>query len=76
VFREVEAPHALLHQTAQSIHAALQAGNRDDAIRQATEILRIEQEVLSRLEEMSALAATRQHERRNQLLGAALTLTS
>ena len=53
VFRDVENPHALLHHTAKAIRAALQAGDRDEALRQGTEVSRIEQEFLNKLDAIS-----------------------
>ena len=60
VFREMESPHALLHQTAQAIRAALQAGDHEEALRQGTEISRIEQELLNKFEAMSAAIRQKQ----------------
>ena len=59
-FREVESPHALLHQTAQAIRAALEAGDREEAVRQGTEISRAEQEVMNKLDAMSAAIKQKQ----------------
>ena len=59
-FREVEGPHALLHQTARAIRATLQTGDRDEAIRQGTEISRVEQEFLSKLDALSAAISQKQ----------------
>lgn len=52
-FQEVESSHASLHQTAQSIRAALRTGDREEALRQGSELSRIEQEFLSKLEALS-----------------------
>jgi len=52
--REVESPHTQLHQAAQAIRAALQAGNREEAVRQGAEITRLQQEFLNRLDVMNA----------------------
>jgi hypothetical protein len=51
-FREVENPHTLLHQTAQTIRAALQAGDHEEALRQGTEFSRLEQELLDKFDAM------------------------
>ena len=45
VFREIEGPHAQVHQTARAIRAALQGGDREEALRLGSEISRNEQEV-------------------------------
>ena len=57
-FREIESPHALLHQTARAIRAALKSGDREEAVRQGTEISRWEQEFMNKLDAMGA--ATKQ----------------
>jgi len=59
-FRELEGPHALLHRTAQAIRAALQSGNQEEALRQGTEISRIEQELLNKLDSISAAIRQKQ----------------
>ena len=59
-FREVENPHAQLHQTAQNIRAALQASDHEEALRQGTEISRIEQELLNKFDAMSAAIRQKQ----------------
>ena len=61
VFREVEGPHAALHQTAQAIRASLQAGDREQALRQGTELSRLEQEVLNKLDAMIAAVGQKQN---------------
>ncbi len=60
VFQEVEAPHTLVHQTARAIRAALQAGDREEAIRQGSEIARLEQVVLAKLDGISAAIRQKQ----------------
>ncbi len=53
-FQDVESPHAALHLAARNIRAALQAGNHEEAIRQGAAISRSEQELLSKLDVLSA----------------------
>lgn len=48
-FRDLEDVHIHVHQTARTIWAALQSGNREEAIRQGTEISRLEREILDKL---------------------------
>ncbi|MBN6738991.1 CZB domain-containing protein [Acidithiobacillus sp. MC6.1] len=52
-FRELENVHIHVHQMARVICAALQSGNREEAIRQSTEISRLEQEILDKLNTLS-----------------------
>ncbi len=59
-FREIENPHILLHQTGQAIRAALHAGDHDEALRQGTEISRIEQELLTKFDAISAAIRQKQ----------------
>jgi Methyl-accepting chemotaxis protein (MCP) signalling domain len=53
-FQEVEAPLALLYQTARRLRLSLQAGDREETLRQGGEISRLEQELLSKLDALSA----------------------
>jgi len=48
-FRDLEGVHIHIHQTARAIRAALQSGNREEAIRQGTEISHLEREILDKL---------------------------
>ena len=52
-FREVNGIHAQVHQTAQEIYAALQAGQHDEAIRQGARLSALEDDVLGRLDALS-----------------------
>ncbi len=52
-FRELENVHLHVHQMARAIWAALQSGNREEGIRQSTEISRLEQEILDKLNTLS-----------------------
>ena len=53
-FQELEGPHSLLHQTARAVREALQAGDRDEALRQGMEMSRFLQEVINKLDAVSA----------------------
>jgi len=59
-FRELESPHVLLHQAAHALRAALQAGDREEAIRQGTDLTRLEQDMLNKLDAMSAAISQKQ----------------
>ena len=54
VFQDVEAPHGQLHQSARAVREALQVGDHDEALRQGVELSRLLQEVLTRLDAVSA----------------------
>ena len=54
-FQEVASPYAALHLAARGVRAALQERDRDEAMRQGAEVSRIEQEVLAKLDELSAM---------------------
>ena len=60
-FQEIESPHAALHQTARAIRAALQADDREEALRQGAELSRFEQELLSKLDALSAAISQKQN---------------
>jgi len=53
-FQSVEGPHTLLHQTARAVFEALQSGDRDEALRQGMELSRLMQELVTRLDAVSA----------------------
>jgi len=53
-FHEVEGPLASLYLAARGIRAALRAGDHEEALRHGAELSRIEQELLARLEALSA----------------------
>lgn len=53
-FQEIASPYSALHLAARGIRSALQERDRDEAVRQGAELSRIEQEVLAKLEELSA----------------------
>jgi methyl-accepting chemotaxis protein len=60
-FQEIASPYAALYLTARGIRAAMQTGDRDEALRQGSEISRVEQELLSRLDELSAAIGQKQN---------------
>ena len=53
-FQEIGSLYAALYLTAGGIRTAVQAGERDEALRQASEMSRIEQDLLNKLGELSA----------------------
>jgi len=61
VFQEIASPYAALYTNARGIRAALQAGDRDEAMRQGADISRIEQELLTKLEELSTAVSQEQN---------------
>ena len=60
-FQAIAVPYAALYQAARGIRAALQAGDRQEAARQGSEISRIEQELLARLDELSGVVRQNQN---------------
>ncbi len=60
-FQELEDTHTKLHQLAGSILAALQSGNREEAIRQGNELSRLKEEMVEKLNALSA-AISHQHD--------------
>jgi len=60
-FQEVEAPHAGLFAAARSVRAALQAGDREEALRAGGELSRNEQELLGKLESLNVAIAEKQN---------------
>jgi len=59
-FQEVEAPLASLYQAARSLRMALKGGDREDALHQGGEISRAAQELLSKLDALSAAVSEKQ----------------
>jgi len=53
-FREVAGPYAALHQGARGVHAAVEAGDREEALRQGAEMSRLELELIDKLDELVA----------------------
>lgn len=52
-FQELEGPHSSFHQAAQLIRTAVRSGDREEALRQGSELSRIEQEFLAKLDTLS-----------------------
>ena len=59
-FQEIGGPYAALYLAARGIRAAVQAGDRDEALRQASEMSRVEQDLLNKLGELSAAISQKQ----------------
>lgn len=53
-FQEIGSPHAALHLAARAIRTALQANDREEALRQGAELSRYEQELLGKLDALRA----------------------
>ncbi len=60
-FQEVGSPYAALYLSARGIRTAAQAGDRDEALRQASEMSRLEQDLLAKLGELSAAISQKQN---------------
>jgi len=60
-FQEIGNPHAALYLAARGIRTAVETGDREEALRQGSEISRVEQELLSRLDELSAAISQKQN---------------
>lgn len=60
-FQEIDGPLASLYRTAQSLRAALQAADRDEALRQGADLSRIEQEFVSKLDALGAAVSPKQN---------------
>lgn len=60
-FQEVGSPYASLYLTARGIRMAVKAGDRDEALRQGSDLSRLEQELLSKLDELSAIVGQEQN---------------
>jgi hypothetical protein len=60
-FQEIEAPLALLYQTARNLRSALKSGDREAALLQGGEISRIEQELLTKLDALGAAIIEKQN---------------
>jgi hypothetical protein len=59
-FQEIANPYASLYTTARGIRMAVQSGDRDEALRQGSDLSRIEQELLSKLDELSTVIGQKQ----------------
>jgi methyl-accepting chemotaxis protein-like sensor/chemoreceptor zinc-binding protein len=60
-FQEIDGPHSALHIAARGVRTALQNGNREEALRQGTEIYRIEQELATKLKALCVAIRQRQN---------------
>jgi hypothetical protein len=60
-FQETASPYAALYLAARGIRTAVETGDRDEALRQGSEISRIEQELLNKLDELSAAIGQKQN---------------
>jgi methyl-accepting chemotaxis protein len=60
-FQEIGSPYAALYLTARGIRTALQTGDRDEALRHGSDLSRVEQELLEKLDELSAAIVRRQN---------------
>ena len=56
----MEASHAAIYSAARSVHAALQTGNRDEAMRHASDLSRLEQEFVGKLDTLNAILSQAQ----------------
>jgi hypothetical protein len=61
VFQDIESSHAAIYLTARGVRAALQAADREEALRQSAEVSRIEQELLIKLDALSAAIGQKQN---------------
>jgi methyl-accepting chemotaxis protein len=61
VFQEIGSPYTALYLAARGIRAALQTGDRDEALRQGSELSRVEHELLNKLTELSAAIGQKQN---------------
>lgn len=59
-FQEIETPLASLYQSARNLRVALRAEDREGALNQGGEIARLEQELLSKLDALSAAISDKQ----------------
>jgi hypothetical protein len=60
-FQEIGSPYAALYLAARGIRAAAQTGDRDEALRQGSDLSRVEQELLAKLDELSAAISQKQN---------------
>jgi len=60
-FQEAGSSHAALYLLAGATRSAVSTGNRDEALRQGSEISRVEQELLDKLDELSAAITQKQN---------------
>jgi methyl-accepting chemotaxis protein len=60
-FQEIGSPYAALYLTARVIRTAVQTGDRDEAMRQGSDLSRLEQELLTKLGELSVAVCQKQN---------------
>jgi methyl-accepting chemotaxis protein len=60
-FQEVGNPYTALYASARAIRMAVTIGDRDEALRQGSELSRLEQELLSKLNELSVAISQKQN---------------
>jgi len=53
-FQDIGSPYAALYVTARGVRTAVQTGDRDEALRQGSDLSRLEQELLKKLDDLSA----------------------
>ena len=61
VFQEVATPYAAIYVLARAIRTAVTTGDREEALRQGSDISRLQQELLGRLDELSAAIGQKQN---------------
>jgi methyl-accepting chemotaxis protein len=61
VFPEIASPYAALYLTARGIRIAVETGDTEEALRQGSDLSRIEQELLSKLDQLSAAIVQKQN---------------
>lgn len=60
-FQEIASPYAALYLNARSIRTAVQSADREEALRLGSDLSRVEQDLLSKLDELSATISQRQN---------------
>ena len=60
-FQEVAGPYAAIYVLARAIRTAVTTGDREEALRQGSDISRLQQELLTRLDELSAAIGQKQN---------------
>lgn len=60
-FQEVATPYAAVYLLARAVRTAVATGDREEALRQGSEISRVQQELLGKLDELSAAMSPKQN---------------
>jgi len=60
-FQEIGSPYAALYLIARGVYTAVQSGDREEALRQGSDLSRVEQELLNKLDELSAAISQKQN---------------